>query len=368
MKKSTRLFREVAAVFTLVLLVVALAAIVANFVSFVATILYAIVAFVFIGAAQRAVERSGREPEEYGMGRQERVKGLVWGLGATLVTLPFFVAGYWFWETQVHDREFEVEAENYLHWSAENDGEPAWGVDSAGVWVWSRKDKAYVGLKNHNRHNNRVVIEADEEFTPIRRGTVILKSLDGRPGTTQPSRRWSLALTHAKSRGFVEIEGPESLKVRVEPVIAGHDRWPLHQGPNAELVESGEFELDRSLWWIPLWVLTQLLLIAFPEEYFYRGYVQTRLQEAFEARAEENGRAAREFAGFTPAIVVASLLFGLGHLLVPIGGVLLATRMSVFFPSLIFGWLRRKTEGLLAPIIYHAACNLMVLFAAVHLT
>jgi len=182
-----------------------------------------------------------------------------------------------------------------------------------------------------------------------------------------PSKRWSLSLTHARSRGAVEIDGPHSIRVEVEPVVAGHEAWPLYRGPAAERVESNALELDRTLWWIPLWVLTQLLLIAFPEEYFYRGYVQTRLDEAFEKRAEERGKEPVSILGFTPAIFWSSILFGVGHLLVPIGGVLLATRMSVFFPALVFGWLRDKTDGLLAPILYHAACNLMVLFAAVHL-
>ncbi|MCA9547492.1 MAG: CPBP family intramembrane metalloprotease, partial [Myxococcales bacterium] len=30
------------------------------------------------------------------------------------------------------------------------------------------------------------------------------------------------------------------------------------------------------------------------------------------------------------------------------------------FPSLLFGWLRRRSGGVLAPAIYHAACNLLV--------
>lgn len=155
--------------------------------------------------------------------------------------------------------------------------------------------------------------------------------------------------------------------MKVEPVVAGHDPWPLYLGPQKERADSNSVDLGRTIWWIPLWVLTQLLLIAFPEEFFYRGYVQSRLQQAFEARAEESDSSAAEVAGMTPAIVLTSVLFGLGHLLVPVGGALVATRMSVFFPSLVFGWLRRFTGGLSASIVYHAACNLMVLFATVHL-
>jgi membrane protease YdiL (CAAX protease family) len=113
---------------------------------------------------------------------------------------------------------------------------------------------------------------------------------------------------------------------------------------------------------------TQILLIALPEEYFYRGYLQTRLGEAFAARRDEQGLEGNgpELFGINIEVVVASFLFGIGHLLIPVGGVLLANRFAVFFPSLLFGALRRKTGSITAPVVYHALCNMMVLVAAVH--
>ena len=32
-------------------------------------------------------------------------------------------------------------------------------------------------------------------------------------------------------------------------------------------------------------------------------------------------------------------------------------RLAVFFPSLVFGWLRAKTGGIGAPLAFHAFCN-----------
>ena len=40
--------------------------------------------------------------------------------------------------------------------------------------------------------------------------------------------------------------------------------------------------------------------------------------------------------------------------------------MSVFFPSLLFGWLRERTGTIVTPMVYHAGCNLMVLFVGTH--
>ncbi|MFI5301533.1 MAG: type II CAAX prenyl endopeptidase Rce1 family protein, partial [Polyangiales bacterium] len=34
-------------------------------------------------------------------------------------------------------------------------------------------------------------------------------------------------------------------------------------------------------------------------------------------------------------------------------------RLAVFFPSLLFGWMRARTGGIGAGIAFHAACNLL---------
>ena len=35
-------------------------------------------------------------------------------------------------------------------------------------------------------------------------------------------------------------------------------------------------------------------------------------------------------------------------------------RLAVFFPSLLFGWLRARTGGIGTSVIFHAMCNLFV--------
>jgi membrane protease YdiL (CAAX protease family) len=120
------------------------------------------------------------------------------------------------------------------------------------------------------------------------------------------------------------------------------------------------------LWWDPSrpfnWlpppsfesVLTQLLGIAMPEEMFYRGYVQTSIDDALRRRFRVLG--ARVGLG----IVIGSAVFALGHF---------ATnphpaRLAVFFPSLAFGWLRSRTRGIGASVIFHASCNLFSSYLA----
>ncbi len=99
-------------------------------------------------------------------------------------------------------------------------------------------------------------------------------------------------------------------------------------------------------------VLGQLLVIALPEEAFYRGYLQTAFDDAWEPRWNVLG------ARLGPGLLVASTLFALGHLATEVH----PNRLAVFFPALVFGWLRKRSGGIGAPLLFHALCNLFASF------
>jgi uncharacterized protein len=94
-------------------------------------------------------------------------------------------------------------------------------------------------------------------------------------------------------------------------------------------------------------VVGQVVIIALPEEAFYRGYLQSRLDDAWEPRWRIAG------AQVGPGLVVASVIFALGH----VATIHQPARLAVFFPALVFGWLRARTRGVGASIAYHALCN-----------
>lgn len=96
-------------------------------------------------------------------------------------------------------------------------------------------------------------------------------------------------------------------------------------------------------------VIDQVLLIALPEEFFFRGYFQTEMDRAWGKPYEFLG--ARWGAG----LLVASAVFAACH--VVHGG---PTRLVVFFPGLLYGWLRARTGTILVPALYHAASNLLM--------
>lgn len=100
---------------------------------------------------------------------------------------------------------------------------------------------------------------------------------------------------------------------------------------------------------LPRTALDQVLLIALPEEFFFRGYLQTQFDRVW-------GRPHR-FAGadWGIGLPVAAALFAACHVL--FGG---PARLIVFFPGLLYGWLRVRTGTIAVPTLYHAFSNLLM--------
>lgn len=90
----------------------------------------------------------------------------------------------------------------------------------------------------------------------------------------------------------------------------------------------------------PLWefLFRQALLVALPEEVFFRGY----LYDAFEE------------AGWEP-VLSSSLLFSAGHLAILFS----PYRALTFFPALLFGWTRKRTGAVHVPVLLHLFFNLL---------
>jgi membrane protease YdiL (CAAX protease family) len=98
------------------------------------------------------------------------------------------------------------------------------------------------------------------------------------------------------------------------------------------------------------YAIDNVFVVALPEEFFYRGFMQTRLRDAWP-------RGRRFFgARLGPAFFVTALLFALGHL-----AIFQVWRLAVFFPALVFGWMRERSGSVVGGALFHAAANLLVL-------
>lgn len=93
----------------------------------------------------------------------------------------------------------------------------------------------------------------------------------------------------------------------------------------------------------------QLFGIGLPEEFFFRGYLQTQLNQSFGRPWQLLG------ARWGVGLPLAAALFALCH--VPMGG---PGQLIVFFPGLLYGWLRERTDSVLVPTVYHAVSNVLL--------
>jgi membrane protease YdiL (CAAX protease family) len=362
--QQERLPREISVVYGVVLALVLAAVVLAQFVPFLAQNLYALVAAIFVGVPYWWLSRRGVDFERFGLTWERAGRGALWGLLFAALTAGPFALGYWWWETTIQERHFELSADNNYKWPVEYQGRPdTWG-DSPGVWVWADGPTLHMGIRS-GQQPVAVTLEADEAFTPQVVGAARLEGPEGDPTARiildKPQSRARISVGSAASRA-----PPRALTIEASHPDSG-ERVDLYRGAGAEPADQPA-EAERGLGWLLLWTLTQLLFIALPEEFFYRGYLQTRIADALDARKQRLGDSSprRRVLGISAENALTSLLFGLGHLLIPIGGVLVASRISVFFPSLLFGWLRERTGTIAAPVVYHAAANMMVLLASPH--
>ncbi len=93
-------------------------------------------------------------------------------------------------------------------------------------------------------------------------------------------------------------------------------------------------------------VLIQLLLVALPEEVFFRGYLQQKLGNTVKG------------------VIAVSLLFALAHFVtLCLGGghglSVCSQAVLTFFPSLVMGYLYMSTGTLWASIIFHFLANIV---------
>lgn len=94
--------------------------------------------------------------------------------------------------------------------------------------------------------------------------------------------------------------------------------------------------------------LYQILVVALPEEYFFRSYLQENLNFFWTKKWILKG------ISFGPALFITSFVFALSHSLIHFQW----WHGLIFFPSLLFGLLYEKRKTITASVIFHALCNL----------
>lgn len=102
--------------------------------------------------------------------------------------------------------------------------------------------------------------------------------------------------------------------------------------------------------------LFQFLMVAIPEEFFYRGYLQPQFNKIWGKPYRFLG------AEFGMGLFFTSFIFALSHSLITFQW----WHFSIFFPSLVFGWLREKTGAITAGALFHALSNVFSFWVALN--
>ena len=97
-------------------------------------------------------------------------------------------------------------------------------------------------------------------------------------------------------------------------------------------------------------VLYQIFLVALPEEFFFRGYFQSSLNMICRPRWKILGVQ----LGFS--WILTALVFAFAHSII----VYRWWHFAIFFPALLFGYLRERTGSITAPVLFHALSNILI--------
>lgn len=111
------------------------------------------------------------------------------------------------------------------------------------------------------------------------------------------------------------------------------------------------FELPSDLIQV---LLAQLFVVALPEEFFFRGYFQSSLGRVTKKRWKILGVS----LGWSWLITAA--VFTVAHSLIRYQW----WQVFIFFPALLFGYLKEKTGTITAPMLFHAASNVAMFLVA----
>lgn len=300
--------------------------------------LYVLVAAIFLYLPVLLLRRRGMTTLDVGLTTRPRLRGLLFALGAMLVTFPPFLTGFHVWQGWMFGNTPHFAAEAYHRWPVEWEGRPGRGSGGQGLELFVEGNELHLRWPHFDGKPLSLRLAGDGRFELVaHQGARVAATGQGR-----------LEL-HARGAGEARLRIQGGERLEIVPVVGGQklDPQSIFLGAGGAHPDEVPIGARRSLLWLLLLALSHLLLVALPEELFYRGYVQTMLDRVWPRRWRVLG------VELGVSVLAASLLFALGHFLVDFR----VQRLAVFFPSLLFGYLRAGTGSLLAPILFHAASN-----------
>ena len=284
----------------------------------------------------------GKDPAQLGIHGRRFLASMLAVLAAAVVVFPPYIGGYEVWSRWQHGSRLQLPEHPISYFPSEWRGRPDFLPGERGLNAWVEGES----LRVVYRGSTRIDLAIDGCDCPgwrlvLVRGGLVFKGptgacgADGLTVSLVDGTGFSCSTNHTDRLTFRTLDGNSV------PVLAG---------AMGTVQTSGPVNFDRSFFWLLELLLLHLVVVAFPEEVFYRGYVQTRLAPLFRRRWRVLG------VSLGGHVVIASALFALSHLVaIPSAG-----RLLVFFPGLLFGYLRERTGSVVAPAVLHALSNVLL--------
>jgi hypothetical protein len=266
-------------------------------------------------------------------------------LFALLIVFPVFIGGFHIFQTQFLGAEPLWDPAELSRWNQELEHAPsapcqtsekgpiAW-IDRHGLWVMG-PTQSTLSLKGEKLPNTARRVSCSVQGN-ARAGTPVARQ-NGTLNAGLHLRGLLIRLDAIDSFHF-------TLRLNDE-TLAGDSIRLGRYGEPAESIEAA-----KTPWWMLVYFIIHLGLIALPEEWFFRGYLQGRLDQIW-------GKP-RRFLGveFGWGLIASAAAFAALHPILIPG----FHRLLVFFPALFFGWLRARTGNIGAAVVVHALSNLLL--------
>lgn len=317
---------------------------------FMADNLLAFVAATFLYLPAWILWRQRIDLAEYGLRFAPAGRGVLLFFVVTVLVMPPFYLAHHYWQQLAFARSPDFHRTRLVRFDRDLDGRPELTAGTRALHVWHEGDRLLVYWPGDGVIDVTITLETTEpDDDPVVALRGLSQSEDGRllaRGAGQGARvghKGKLSFSRSGQGGFsFGARGLESFRVETSAEQVRIGRYAIATDP--------PLEQHRSPWWWLVMLTSQLILVALPEEWFYRGYLQQRFDNAFGTPWRILG------ANLGWGWLLASVCFALGHLVLDAR----PERLAVFFPSLLFGYMKARTGSVFAPTLFHALSNVWI--------
>ena len=325
-----------------------------------------LVAALFIGIPWWVLKQSGETFSDIGAIREDLWSTVKPALVLSLLIFPIYVVGYHGVQTVLLDRTYQdarldvwQEESSWSDWLLFGpkplENRPS-RLGNSPVEIWEENDTLSIVWNGELADGFHGTLETDaslelDGYLSVKKGGLYRSTSSATTSVkNEKNGRW---LIRGKHQGGIRFNLTDGSRLS----ISWKESGPSFHTSRAGIGEfglrgsqAGLVEAARSYGWLLGIVLLHILLVGGPEEIFYRGFIQTRLQKRW-------GSGISIWGGqIGLGVIFTSVLFALGHFVIAFN----PNRLIVFFPSLLFGWMKNRWDTVGSVAVFHGLCNVLL--------